>query len=386
MTMIDVLVIGGGIHGTGVAQAAAAAGYSALLVERETLGHGTSSKSSKLIHGGLRYLESGHFGLVRESLRERRILLRIAPELVKPVRFYIPVYDDTSRPAWQIRAGLGFYAVLGGLGKENRFRSVPRSQWGGLDGLQLRGLRKVFQYWDAATDDLQLTQAIGRSAANLGAAIREHTEFLSATAVRGGFKVRFRTIEGEGEEECRTLVNAAGPWVNRVLEKVDPAQPRIGIDLVQGTHLVLQDGPSMGVYYTEALSDRRGIFLMPWKGHGLLGTTEKVFTGHPDGTKPSRDEVDYLLENVAHYFPNLDATVIESWSGLRVLLRGQGDLFRRPREMVLLPGAGKPPRLVTLYGGKLTGYRASALKALKQLSPVLPTVPPRADTAELPLE
>ncbi len=384
--MIDVLIIGGGIHGTGVAQAAAAAGYDTHLVEHKTLGHGTSSRSSKLIHGGLRYLESGHFGLVRESLRERSILLRIAPDLVKPVRFYIPVYDDTSRPAWQVRAGLSFYAVLGGLGKENRFRSLPRSRWDELDGLRREGLRNVFQYWDAATDDLLLTQAVARSAAGLGAVIREHTEFLSATEVQGGFKVRLRTTEGEREEDCRTLVNAAGPWVNRVLEMVNPGQPGIGIDLVQGTHLVLQEGPSRGIYYTEALSDRRGIFLMPWKGRGLVGTTEKVFTGDPERTEPSREEVDYLLENVRHYFPDLDATVVDRWSGLRVLLRGQGDLFRRPREMALLPGTGRPPRLVTLYGGKLTGYRASALKTLKRLRPALPAAAPKADTAELKLQ
>ena len=383
--MIDVLIIGGGIHGAGVAQAAAAAGFDTLLVERKTLGHGTSSRSSKLIHGGLRYLESGHFGLVRESLRERRILLRIAPDLVKPVRFYIPVYDSGSRPAWQVRAGLGFYTVLGGLGKENRFRSVPRSRWDELDGLRREGLRKVFQYWDAATDDLLLTRAVAHSAAGMGAVIEEQTEFLSAAPAPGGFKVRLRSADGEREEICRTLVNAAGPWVNRVLKTVDPAPPQVGVDLVQGTHLVLQEGPARGIYYTEALKDRRGIFLMPWKGHGLLGTTEKIFTGDPEMTAPGQDEIDYLLENVMHYFPGLDATVVDRWSGLRVLLRGQGDLFRRPREMVLLPGAGTPPRLVTLYGGKLTGYRASALKVMKLLRPALPAPAHRADTADLAL-
>ena len=384
--MLDVLVIGGGIHGTGVAQASAAAGFDTMLVERTTLGHGTSSRSSKLIHGGLRYLESGHFGLVRESLRERRILLQVAPDLVKPVRFYIPVYDDTSRPAWQVRAGLGFYAVLGGLGKENRFRSVPRSGWDELDGLDTRSLRKVFQYWDAATDDLLLTQAVARSAAELGAVIREQVEFVSATASNGGFKVRLRTPDGEQEEMCRTLVNAAGPWVNRVLEKVEPSLPQIGVDLVQGTHLILQEGPTRGVYYTEAIQDRRGIFLMPWKGHGMVGTTERVFNGDPELTAPGQDEIDYLLENVAHYFPDLDRSVIDSFSGLRVLLRGQGDLFRRPREMVLRTGGGTPPRLVTLYGGKLTGYRASALKVMKLLQPALPAAVPQADTAELRLQ
>ena len=381
--MVDVLIIGGGIHGVGVAQAAAAAGYDTLLVERKNLGHGTSSRSSKLIHGGLRYLESGHFGLVRESLRERRILLRIAPDLVKPVRFYIPIYEDTSRPAWQIRIGLLFYAALGGLGRENRFLTVPRSEWDSLDGLRIDGLRTVFQYWDATTDDLLLTRAVARSAGSLGAVLEEQVEFVSAVRTSTGFKVRLRSRDGEREEECRTLVNAAGPWVNRVLDTMEPAPPRIAIELVQGTHLILQDGPAHGTYYAEAISDRRGIFFMPWKGHGLVGTTEKLFTGDPELTAPGTDEIDYLLENVAHYFPALDSTVIDRFAGLRVLPQGRGDLFRRPREMVLLPGGGKPPNLVTLYGGKLTGYRVSARKVLKLLRSALPAPSPRADTAGL---
>ncbi|MCR4301236.1 MAG: FAD-dependent oxidoreductase, partial [Sulfuricaulis sp.] len=174
----DVAVIGGGIHGVGVAQAAAAAGYSVLLMEQNNLGSGTSSRSSKLIHGGLRYLESAHFGLVRESLREREILLHIAPALVQRVPFYIPVYTATRRSPWKIRAGLSLYALLGGLSPETRFESVTRSRWQDLDGIATHGLRAVFRYEDAQTDDARLTQAVMQSAQSLGAELRCPANFL----------------------------------------------------------------------------------------------------------------------------------------------------------------------------------------------------------------
>src|SRR5271167_4239880 len=153
MKEYDVIIIGGGIHGAGVLQAAAAAGFRALLIERRALASGTSSRSSKLIHGGLRYLESGQFALVRESLRERAILLRIAADLVELKPFYIPVYRQTRRRPWQLKLGLGMYALLGGFNAGTRFGAVPRSEWAALDGLERQGLEAVVRYHDAQTDD-----------------------------------------------------------------------------------------------------------------------------------------------------------------------------------------------------------------------------------------
>ena len=183
MKHVDVVVVGGGIHGVGVAQAAAAAGHSVLLLEKTSLAAGTSSRSSKLIHGGLRYLESGQFHLVRESLRERRILLAIAPELVQLRPFILPLYRETRRRPWQLRVGLSIYALLGGLGPETRFGAVPRSEWTQLDGLQTRGLRKVLRYFDAQTDDAALTRAVMRSAQTLGADVLAPAEFFAAPAL-----------------------------------------------------------------------------------------------------------------------------------------------------------------------------------------------------------
>ena len=156
----DVVVIGGGIHGVGVAQAAAAAGYSVAVLEKTALAAGTSSKSSKLIHGGLRYLESGDFSLVRESLQERELLLKLAPGLVRRQQFFIPVYSGTSRNRWWLFVGLAFYSVLAGLKTHSRFSRVKRAEWSGLDGLLTEDLKEVFQYDDGQTDDVLLTEII----------------------------------------------------------------------------------------------------------------------------------------------------------------------------------------------------------------------------------
>jgi glycerol-3-phosphate dehydrogenase len=177
---VDVLVVGGGIHGAGCAQAAAAAGHSVLLLEQRALAAGSSSRSSKLIHGGLRYLESGQWRLVRESLHERTTLLRLAPDLVKLRQFHIPLYGDTRRRGWQLRVGLTLYAALAGFDRSAGFGTVPRRLWGELDGLQSRGLRQVYWYHDAQTDDRLLTEAVVRSAQSLGAELRMPAQLVGA--------------------------------------------------------------------------------------------------------------------------------------------------------------------------------------------------------------
>ena len=164
----DVMVVGGGIQGAGCAQAAAAAGYRVCLLEQNTWGSGTSSRSSKLIHGGLRYLETFQFSLVRKSLTERKILMRIAKALVHPVPFYIPVYEHSTHSSWKIFAGLSLYSLLGGFDSLSRFRRVPKHEWGSLNGLNTKGLRHVYQYWDTQTDDQLLTVAVVNSAEKLG--------------------------------------------------------------------------------------------------------------------------------------------------------------------------------------------------------------------------
>src|SRR5882757_10478223 len=186
MKEYDVVVVGGGIHGAGVLQAAAAAGHSTLLIERLGLASGTSSRSSKLIHGGLRYLESGQFALVRESLRERAIHLRIASELVQLKTFFIPVYRDTRRRPWQLKIGLWMYALLGGFDAATRFGSVPRSEWPQLGGLKTLDLDAVIRYHDAQTNDALLTRAVAKSAQGLGAELAMPATFMRAELTEDG--------------------------------------------------------------------------------------------------------------------------------------------------------------------------------------------------------
>ena len=378
----DIVVIGGGIHGVGVAQAASAAGYSVLLIERQGIGSGTSSRSSKLIHGGLRYLESAQFGLVRESLREREILLRIAPSLVERVPFYIPVYDSTRRRPWMIRSGLALYALLGGLARGTGFESVPRMQWDSLDGLDTRGLQAVFRYDDARTDDDALTRAVMRSAQKLGAELRCPANFLSAKRTDEGFGVHYLADGDERSCRARTLVNAAGPWVNIVLDRITPRPSTLAVDLVQGAHIILDGETRRGVYYIEAPRDGRAVFVMPWKGRTLAGTTETPYDGDPAEVHARPEEIAYLQETLHHYFPQRRDPLLGSFAGLRVLPHATAPVFRRSRETVLHPDNPGQVRLVTVYGGKLTGYRATAAKVLHLLRKSLPAVKPVADTAE----
>ncbi len=382
----DIAVIGGGIHGVGVAQAAAAAGYSAILLEERAVAAGTSSRSSKLIHGGLRYLESAQLALVRESLRERTILARIAPKLVTLVPFLIPIYPETTRRPRTILAGLGLYALLGNLRRQALFARIPSSEWSALDGLDTRRLEAVFRYFDGQTDDAALTRAVLRSAIALGAEARIPAAFTGAERRVDGWSVRWTAGDRRERAEVGALVNAAGPWVESVRARIDPRPPGFDVEYVAGSHLELEGALARGIYYVEAPRDRRAVFAIPWKGRTLVGTTETPYAGDPAQVAPLDTEVAYLLETYTHYFPGRSTRILDAWAGLRVLPRGEGRAFDRPRETTLVVDDDAQPRLVAIYGGKLTGYRATAEKVIARLVPTLPHRARIARTDELPLE
>ena len=385
----DVVVAGGGIHGAGMAQAAAASGHSVLLLEQEAIAAGSSSRSSKLIHGGLRYLESGQLRLVRESLHERALMLKLAPELVRLQKFFIPVYDHSRRKPWQLRIGLSLYALLAGLDGAARFGTVPLSGWAQLDGLDTHGLRQVFYYHDAQTDDALLTAAVMRSAQSLGAELALPARFTGATLA--GDEVQVRYLHNGSQLECtaRVLVNAAGPWADALARCITPAISVPALELVQGTHLVLDGPPQQGVYYVESPRDGRAIFVMPWRNQLLVGTTEVRFHGDPAAVTPGPHEIHYLLGVLRHYFPKYrDAAAAElrgAFAGLRVLPAGGGHAFHRSRETLLVPDRGARPRVLSIYGGKLTTWRAVAARAMALLAPSLPQRRVLARTDELEL-
>ncbi len=382
----DVVVVGGGIHGVGVAQAAAAAGYRVLVLEKSGLAAGTSSRSSKLIHGGLRYLESGRIGLVRESLRERALLLRLAPDLVQLRWFYFPIYRTTRRRPWQVRVGLSAYAALGGLSDDTRFGRLKRDAWAGLDGLRTDGLQVVFRYRDAQTDDAALTRAVMRSAEALGALRAMPATFTAAKLTRDGCEVEYKHDGAAHGCHTRVMINAAGPWARTVLDRIEPAPTSLAVELVQGSHIVVRGAIESGIYYLEAARDGRGVFVMPWCGDTLVGTTETPFKGDPGEVRVLPGEEAYLAEVLHRHFPRYAGeAIIDSFAGLRVLPVGRDPAFRRSRETVLHPDRVDRPRLLTVYGGKLTTYRSTAEKVMRLVASSLPDRDPVADTRTLRL-
>lgn len=359
----DVVVIGGGIQGCGVAQAAISAGFSTLLIEQNTWGSATSSRSSKLIHGGLRYLQTAQFSLVRECLEEREWMLESMPDLVKPNWFYFPIYKSSTFRPWKLHSGLLLYQALCGYSKYGKFKRIPKSKWKTIDGLNTEGLEAVFAYQDAQTDDKKLTQLVQKSAAALGADCMEHTRLNRAAKFNDGYQVCFQQDDIETCVKAQFIVNASGPWVNHALACITPPIDPIKIDLVQGTHIVINERISERCFYLQAPTDQRVIFVLPWKDKTLIGTTETLYEGYPGECQPLQSEIDYLLLTVKHYFPSQSLTIIESFSGLRVLPKSAERAFFRPRDAVLKVDE----RLVSIYGGKLTTWRATAENVLNEI-------------------
>jgi glycerol-3-phosphate dehydrogenase len=363
----DVLIVGGGIHGAACALLAAEQNLKVLLLEQYAQpGLATSSKSSKLIHGGLRYLETGQFKLVRECLNERRYLLQHYPDLVKLVAFHIPVYRHTSRRPWLIRTGLAIYSLFSG----KRFKSFsPRE----LDGLKTEHLQTIFRYYDAQTDDRALTQKVMEQATCLGATILTSAEFGGATIDDTGCTIRYTRSGHTHTEHCKVILNCAGPWVNDVLNRIQPAPSQRNIERVLGSHIVVPGQLEYGMYYLEAPQDRRAVFVMPWKDATLIGTTETRFHGDPHDVTPPESDIQYLLDVHNHYFQRqlTRADVVDAFAGLRVLPASDGSAFHRPRDTIIHHDTIPQPRVFSLYGGKLTAHRATARQVLRSIQPYL---------------
>jgi glycerol-3-phosphate dehydrogenase len=303
--------------------------------------------------------------------------------------FFIPVYADTRRRPWQLHAGLWMYSVLGGFAAGSRFGSIPRRDWPGLDGLETRGLETVIRYYDAQTDDAALTRAVVRSAMELGGEIAMPANFVGASLADDRVEVAYERQGSRIACVGRVLVNAAGPWASRVARTILPPIAVPAVDLVQGTHIVLPLRVTAGIYYVESPRDGRAVFVMPWQGATLVGTTETPYAGDPDQVRPLPEEEDYLLAVAARYFPAVRAMtrahIVSRFAGLRVLPAASATAFDRSRETVFTTDREPRPRVLGIYGGKLTGWRAAAEQVLSRITPSLGPGARRAATDRLTL-
>lgn len=357
----DLLIIGGGINGTAIAREAALNGLSVLLVEKDDLAAHTSSASTKLIHGGLRYLEYYEFGLVREALQERERLLRLAPKLIRPLAFVLP-HEHAVRPWWLVRIGLLIYDRIGGRISLPHSRGLRASDTAYLAPLKQRG--KGFVYFDAATDDAALTRAFAADAVANGAEIVTGMELV--TARRDGDVWR-AVLSGEREVAARIMVNAAGPWVGEMLGRLG-MNTRAHVRLVKGSHITVPKLYEGDHAYMLQQPDRRIVFAFPWKGQTAIGTTD-IAVENPKADPATSEEIAYLCDATNRYFSTqvTPADVTGSWSGVRPLYDdGASEAKAVTREYVLeLDEAG--PQLLSVFGGKITTARRLGEDALGKL-------------------
>jgi glycerol-3-phosphate dehydrogenase len=386
----DLAVIGGGINGCGIARDAAGRGLSVLLLEKRDLASGTSSASTKLIHGGLRYLELYEFRLVRESLMEREVLLGMAPHIVHPLRFVLPIHNR-MRPAWLIRLGLFLYDHLGKRSLLDSSRLVDLRA-GELGAPLKPQFARGFEYSDCRVDDARLVVLNAMDAARHGARVRVRTEFRSAARQGGEWRLLLRDQRTGVEETAaaRVLVNASGPWVSEVISRRLGLAPRLQTRLVKGSHIVVPRlfGHSRAYIFQNA--DKRIIFAIPYEqSFTLIGTTDVDYEDSADAVDISGAEVDYLCAAASEYFaqPVQPGHIVWSYSGVRPLYDDGGhSASETTRDYVLdldAP-AGQAP-LLNIFGGKLTTYRCLAEEALALLREWLPgSGPPWTARAPLP--
>ncbi len=368
----DLCVIGGGINGTGIARDAAGRGLSVLLVEAGDLASATSSASTKLIHGGLRYLEYYEFGLVRESLREREALLRAAPHLIRPMEFILP-HDPSQRPRWLIRLGLFLYDRLGGRKslKSSRAVNLQRSTYG--TPLQSH-LVKGFRYTDCWADDSRLVALNAMDAARNGADIFTRVACIHMQPGEKGWVITLRDIETGIERDVTAgmVANAAGPWVRSLLEMSDLGAPEVpSVRLVKGSHIIVSRAYEGEHAYILQQPDKRVLFVIPYeKYHTLIGTTEIDYTGDPSQAVISDFEIDYLCTGFNRAFRNQieKKDILWTYSGVRPLFDdGVSNTTSATRDYRIYHHAAYPKPLLSIFGGKLTTYRMLAEKTVTKL-------------------
>jgi glycerol-3-phosphate dehydrogenase len=350
-----IAVIGGGINGAGIAWELARRDYEVVLYDKEQCGAATSSKSTKMIHGGLRYLEHLQWGVVRESLRDRAWLLEHAPQLVKPLHIVLPVYSDSPRSRFTIRVGLTLYDLLAGRKNIHRHTRMSAADINSHAPMVQDGLRGGFSYWDAQVDDFALVRAVVASAQADGGTICERTPV--EHLVRDGEQWIVRS--NRGEERFDLVVNAAGPWMTTFL-RANGIHARYVLSLIRGSHIVLKHRVSDVGFLLQSIGDHRVFFVLPWKETTLVGTTEVVHRESLDDVQPSEEEVDYLIARFNHYFAaKIGRDDVDSmFAGVRPLVGRATNPSAISRDARI----NRSENLVNVFGGKLTTFMSLARK------------------------
>ncbi|PTL76805.1 glycerol-3-phosphate dehydrogenase [Vitiosangium sp. GDMCC 1.1324] len=390
----DLLVIGGGVTGCGIARDAALRGLRVALVEREDFASGTSSRSSRLIHGGVRYLEHGHLGLVFESSIERYRLLRLAPHLVRPLSFVWPVYQGARIPRWKLAAGLMLYDALALFRNVKASRRLNAQQLSeAVPGIRAEGLKGGSRYFDAATDDARLTLANALGASEAGAIVLNHASVRGLLIEQG--RVHGATVVDEltGQQlsvRARALVNATGPWSDEI-RKLDANGSTPTVRGSKGVHIAVprERLPTDTALTLLSSVDGRVMFIIPADTHTIIGTTETATHAHPSEVRANLSDVDYLLASANAFFPQALLSredVVSAWAGIRPLVAsgyGHGDANSASREHALHTS---PTGVLAISGGKLTTYRVMARDTVNAVEKVLglPHRKPLTDSLPLP--
>ena len=375
---VDLLVIGGGINGCGIARDAAGRGLSVLLCEKGDLAEGTSSRSGKYIHGGLRYLEHYEFRLVREALIEREVVLAAAPHIAWPLQLVL-AHSPEQRPRWLIRLGLFLYDNLGGRVQVPGTRSLDLRR--APEGAPVRGeFTKAFAYYDVWCDDARLTVLNAIDASRHGAQILTRTECVSAERAGSLWNATLRDVRSGAERRitARAIFNAAGPWLEQVISNVARINSAYSIRLVKGSHLIMRKWWDGGHGYVLQARDRRIIFVNPWfDGLALIGTTDIPFEGRPEEARIDEAETDYLLDILNRYFRQqlTREDIVDSYSGVRPLYDDDSSksasAVTRDYTFELDARNGQAP-IISAFGGKITTFRKLSEHGMQRLKPFLP--------------
>ena len=366
--VFDLFIIGGGINGAGIARDAAGRGMSVCLADKGEIGGATSSWSTKLIHGGLRYLENYEFKLVRESLKEREIVYRIAKNISKPIPFIIP-HTDKIRPAWLIKFGLLLYDNLGGK------TSIPKSKTLDLNkkfpNILKEKYKTGFQYYDIQIDDKKLTKLNAQDAKKNKAKILEYNKVKKAEIINNEWVI---SLQDRKKIKSKVLINASGPWINETLHKNIKIKSKNKIRLVKGSHIITKKLYKEDVAFTFQNTDKRIIFVIPYKKKlSLIGTTEMEVKS-PENTVISKQETQYLIRSVNNYLKKQISKkdIVDTYSGIRPLIEDFKEASKVTRDYVFDLNIVKKLPLLNIYGGKLTTYRKLSEKVLLDLKKFLP--------------